>query len=181
MNYVHLQTLAVRTIDEIRALHPNASLPTNANCDVLGYVNLMATPYPAYNRFTEGVRNATPVKVAGEWQQRWEIYPLPAEEVDANVTARKKQRRQVAKEARAKAVDAITVTTAAGHTFDGDETSQNRMARAIIALGTGLAPSVTWVLADNSVIDATAAELTEALVLAGQAQAKAWIIEGENA
>jgi hypothetical protein len=73
-------------------------------------------------------------------------------------------------------VDAIKVTTAAGNMFDGDETSQTRMARAIIALSTGLAPSVAWVLADNSVIQATAAELTEALVLAGQAQAALWVI-----
>ena len=41
---------------------------------------------------------------------------------------------------------------------------------------TGLAPSVTWVLADNSVIQATPAELTEALVLAGQAQAAIWVL-----
>lgn len=81
------------------------------------------------------------------------------------------------KAARTAAVVAITVTTAAGNTFDGDETSQTRMARAIIALSTGLAPSVGWVLADNSVIQATAAELTEALVLAGQAQAAIWVIE----
>jgi hypothetical protein len=33
------------------------------------------------------------------------------------------------------------------------------------------------VLADNSVIDATAAELTEALVLSGQAQAALWVLE----
>jgi len=81
------------------------------------------------------------------------------------------------KAARDAAVAAIKVTTAAGNTFDGDETSQGRMARAVIALSTGLAPSVTWVLADNSVIAATAAELTEALVLAGQAQAAIWVIE----
>jgi saccharopine dehydrogenase-like NADP-dependent oxidoreductase len=84
--------------------------------------------------------------------------------------------RDIAKAARQAAVNAITVTTAAGHTYQGDETSQGRMARAIIALNTGLAPSVTWVLADNSVIQATAAELTEALVLAGQAQAAIWVI-----
>lgn len=84
--------------------------------------------------------------------------------------------RDVAKQARAVAVAAITVTTAAGNTFNGDEISQDRMSRAIIALGTGLAPSVTWVLADNSTVDATAAELTEALVLAGQAQAAIWVI-----
>lgn len=86
------------------------------------------------------------------------------------------QLRAVAKAARAQRVAAIKVTTAAGHTFDGDETSQGRMARAIIALGTGLAPSVSWVLADNTVIDATREELTEALVLAGQAQAALWVL-----
>ena len=59
---------------------------------------------------------------------------------------------------------------------DGDEVSQGRMARAIIALSTGLAPSVAWVLADNTVIQATGAELTEALVLAGQAQASMWVV-----
>lgn len=77
---------------------------------------------------------------------------------------------------RAASVEAIKVTTQAGNTFDGDETSQGRMARAIIALSTGLAPSIIWVLADNSVIQATAAELTEALVLSGQAQAAIWVL-----
>lgn len=86
------------------------------------------------------------------------------------------QARATAKVARAQAVEAIQVTTAAGNTFDGDELSQGRMSRAIIALSTGLAPSVTWVLADNSTIQATAAELTEALVLAGMAQAAIWVI-----
>ena len=85
--------------------------------------------------------------------------------------------RAAAKASRALAVDAIKVTTQSGNTFDGDEESQGRMARAIIALSTGLAPSVNWVLADNSVIAATAAELTEALVLAGMAQAAIWVIE----
>lgn len=84
--------------------------------------------------------------------------------------------RDTAKRARAEAVTAITVTTQAGNTFNGDEVSQDRMARAILALGTGLAPSVIWVLADNSTIAATAAELTEALVLSGQAQAAIWVI-----
>jgi len=84
--------------------------------------------------------------------------------------------REAAKAAREKAVSEIKVTTQAGNTFDGDEISQTRMSRAIIALSTGLAPSVNWVLADNSVIQATAAELTEALVLAGQAQAAIWVL-----
>ena len=86
------------------------------------------------------------------------------------------QLREEAKAARAAAVEAITVTTQAGNTFDGDETSQARMSRAILVLSTGAAASVPWVLADNTVVQATAAELTEALALSGQAQAALWTL-----
>ena len=85
--------------------------------------------------------------------------------------------RELLKAQRAAAVAAILVTTAEGHTFQGDETSQTRMARAIIALQATGTPSVLWVLADNTVIQASAAELVEALALAGAAQAAIWVIE----
>ena len=101
-----------------------------------------------------------------------EVFTAPEPDL-AQIAA---QARAAAKIARALAVEAIKVTTQAGNTFDGDEVSQGRMSRAIIALSTGLAPSVTWVLADNSTIEATSAELTEALVLAGMAQAAIWVI-----
>lgn len=75
------------------------------------------------------------------------------------------------------AVAAIKVTTTAGNTFDGDEPSQDRMTRAVVAMSAAPAGStVNWVLADNSVIDATQEELTEALLLAGTAQAALWVI-----
>lgn len=74
-------------------------------------------------------------------------------------------------------VDAITVTTAAGNTFDGDEVSQERMNRAITVLNASpLGTTVTWVLHDNSVAEVTAGELLEALALAGTAQAAIWVI-----
>lgn len=77
---------------------------------------------------------------------------------------------------RAAAVKAITVTTAAGNTFDGDEESQGRMTRAILALqASGEGATVNWVLADNSVIQTGSAELTEALALAGAEQARLWL------
>ena len=95
-----------------------------------------------------------------------------AEMTPAEVEA---QLRDEWKASRAAAVEAIKVTTTAGNTFDGDETSQGRMARAIIALGTTPGGTVNWVLADNSVINATAAELTEALALAGAEQAALWV------
>lgn len=52
--------------------------------------------------------------------------------------------REIAKAARASAVAAITVTTEAGNTFDGDETAQRRMTSAITAMtDTDMLP---WVL-----------------------------------
>ncbi|MEP6587514.1 MAG: hypothetical protein ABJA84_01995 [Polaromonas sp.] len=87
------------------------------------------------------------------------------------------QQREAAKAERAQAVQAITVTTAAGNTFDGDETSQTRMARAIVALLARPAGETTlWVLSDNTVLQASAQELTEALQLAGRAQTDLWAL-----
>jgi hypothetical protein len=85
------------------------------------------------------------------------------------------QLREEWKQNRAELVAEIKVTTSAGNTFDGDEESQGRMARAILGLQTVPGGTVNWVLADNSVIDASAAELTEALALSGSAQASIWV------
>ena len=74
------------------------------------------------------------------------------------------------------AVAKISVTTQAGNTFDGDEVSQTRMARAIIALQSTGTPATVWVLADNTVIQATVAELAEALALSGAAQSALWVL-----
>lgn len=59
-----------------------------------------------------------------------------------------------------------------GMKFDGDETSQDRMARSIVALDLG--ETVQWVLADNSIAQVTRAQLREALRKAGAAQTEIW-------
>lgn len=74
------------------------------------------------------------------------------------------------------AVATIVVHTSQGRAFDGDEVSQGRMARAVIALmdqppGT----TVRWVLADNSAAMVGVAELKEALTLAGLRQTELWV------
>lgn len=56
--------------------------------------------------------------------------------------------------------------------FDGDETSQDRMARSIVALNDG--ETVQWVLADNTIAQVTRAQLREALRKAGTAQTAIW-------
>ena len=56
--------------------------------------------------------------------------------------------------------------------FDGDEVSQDRMARSIIALDLG--EKVQWVLADNSIAMVSRQQLREALRKAGEAQTAIW-------
>lgn len=107
-----------------------------------------------------------------------DMVPMTAAEVETHINPppTPEQAREAAKSARALAVAAITVTTASGKTFDGDEASQDRMARAILALQAAGATSTLWVLADNTPTTVTAAELGAALALAGAAQSAIWVI-----
>ncbi len=164
------------------SLHPRTSFPTGDFTPPAPYAIIQPSDKPTFDWRTQYVKEVAPVLIADVWTQAWEVAEIFETQAERDASIAKAAEadamnvRQAAKAARATAVEAITVTTAAGNTYQGDETSQTRMARAIIALGTGLAPSVTWVLADNTVVQATAAELTEALVLAGQAQAAIWVI-----
>lgn len=83
-----------------------------------------------------------------------------------------------AKAERADAVSRITVTVD-GMVFDGDETSQERMARTItaaVATGEDMSATTTWVLADNTVAQVSMKQLAQALRSAGEAQTELWTI-----
>ena len=101
--------------------------------------------------------------------------PMTPAEVEAHVNPPKTeaQLREEWKAIREASVAAIKVTTQSGRTFDGDEISQGRMARAVTGMDD--MDTVIWVLADNTPIMATKAELKEALKLAGAAQAAIWV------
>lgn len=72
------------------------------------------------------------------------------------------------------AVRSILVTVV-DKVFDGDETSQGRMLRAIqIAAVTGETTTM-WKLADNSIVEVTLDELKEALSLSGKEMSKIWL------
>ncbi|WP_257296984.1 DUF4376 domain-containing protein [Endozoicomonas sp. YOMI1] len=82
------------------------------------------------------------------------------------------------KAARQAKVNAIVVNID-GLTFDGDETSQARMARAA-ALAETPTEKVRWILADNTVADVTADQLKRAARAAGREQEKLWIPPPEH-
>jgi len=99
-----------------------------------------------------------------------DIKPCPQSEKDAHA---QKELRDQFKLDRDQAIRSLTVTTQAGNVFDADETSQTRMSRAITIMDD--IDTTVWVLADNVPIQATKAELKEALRLAGEAQAALWV------
>lgn len=136
---------------------------------------VLKSPQPiAINSYA--VRDGVEQDALGNWVERWKVVPYTEEELLAQSEQQAKQQRESAKQVRQEQVEAIQVTTSTGKVFDGDEISQNRMARAIIALQATNTPTVTWVLADNTSTQATVEELTEALALAGAAQAAIWVI-----
>lgn len=75
---------------------------------------------------------------------------------------------------REQAVSQITVTVD-NMVFDGDETSQDRMSRAIVSLDP--LETTLWVLHDNTVAYPTREQLKDALRLAGLAQTAIWVQE----
>lgn len=84
------------------------------------------------------------------------------------------QVRAAFKAARTAAVASIVVDVN-GLPFDGDETSQTRMARAIVALQAAGQTETTWVLANNVPTEITLAQLQMALIKAGTEQTRLWM------
>ena len=100
----------------------------------------------------------------GKWYVAGYVPQKPQELIDKEALIK-------AKEERADYVSKIIVEVD-GMKFDGDETSQDRMARSIVALNDG--ETVQWVLADNTIAQVTKEQLRQALRLAGEAQTAIW-------
>lgn len=108
-----------------------------------------------------------------EKQAFWEDLGVTYEEVQPTEEELAAQELAQAKLARAQQVRNIKVEVD-GMTFDGDETSQSRMARAIVAAEAAGKDSTTWVLADNTVATVTKAQLQMALAKAMLAMEEVW-------
>lgn len=103
----------------------------------------------------------------------YEVVAIPeptVEELQAQALAK-------AKAERADAVERITVEVD-GMKFDGDETSQGRMARSAVAMNDE--ETIVWVLHDNTIAQVTKAQLLQALRLAGEEQTRLWTMPYEG-
>lgn len=133
------------------------------------------------NEYAERVLTSIAELVSNkENREHEEVLEQEAEQL-ANMTQEEKDSLALflAKEERAQAVSNITVEVD-GMVFDGNEASQSRMGRTIaaaVALGLDLETEKrTWVLADNSVVEVTIAQLARVLKLAGDAQTALWVV-----
>ncbi|MCY0916245.1 DUF4376 domain-containing protein [Massilia antarctica] len=178
MQFYRLRDGTLPNVHEIRQQNPGIGIPdTPDDLSMYGYEPFLDSPAPAVGEGQSVVRRAPKRSGQGVWDWTWDIVERSEQEIEAEECAREEAKREVAKAARAARVAGIQVTTKAGNAYDGDEVSQGRMARAIVALQAAGVPSVRWVLADNSVISATVADLAEALALAGAVQAAMWVIQ----
>lgn len=160
MKYINVETGAYPvSLREIRAQFPNTSFRYESPpAPFAVIVETDRPPAQPGHRVVAG----EPRKVNGYWETTWVQKPFTEAEL-----------RQTFKENRALAVERIRVTTSLGNTFDGDETSQNRMARTAIAMRPG--EMIPWMLSDNVPRMVSREELSEALRLAGEAQSALWM------
>ena len=159
------------TFDQVRKLFPQLSLRSNGEIQSDAVCSYKPTPTPDYNPATHTVREVAPV----DGVQCWEVCALSPEHVEDNLRAADAAAHEQKKATREEAVARIRVTTSSGKTFDGDETSQTRMARAVVALQAAGQAETLWVLADNTPATVSLDELAEALALAGAEQTRLWV------
>lgn len=125
------------------------------------------------------------IEPTGEYEQKkafWEQLGVTyTEEPDPEPTPEEiaAQELEEAKRLRAQQVASIKVEVD-GMTFDGDETSQSRMARALeVASITGM-ESTVWVLADNTVATVTVEQMQKALSKAMLEMGELWTVPYEE-
>lgn len=114
--------------------------------------------------------NRAYIEDRGDYYEAVAIPEPTAEELEAQALAQ-------AKAERAAAVGKITVEVD-GMVFDGDETSQGRMARSVVAMTDD--ETITWVLYDNTIAQITKAQLLQALRLSGEKQTRLWTMPYTN-
>jgi hypothetical protein len=165
-------------LSEFAKTLPNVSLAavlSEYDFDTFGFDPVAETPFPTVTEYQTANYLGAVQQPDGSWAQGWEVVDKSAEEKAAIDADKAKATREEAKRVRQELVDAITVTVG-DKVFDGDETSQNRMARAILALESAGQPTTKWTLNNNDTVDVTVDELKQALQLAGQAQTDIWVI-----
>lgn len=177
MQIAKIENGQVIKVGHYREIFPNTSFresgPTQDFLNEQGCVPV--TMWLDHDQETEALQMCAPYLKDGK-VYLVEVVSLSEEVINQRIETQQKQNLENAKAQRAAAVERIVVTVSSGKQFDGDEDSQNRMTRAIIALDSANVTTTQWKLADNSWVEVTIDELKQALQLAGAAQTAVWEI-----
>lgn len=177
MQIAKIENDQIVQIGHYRELFPNTSFPEIGPSDefLAAQGCVKVSMWVEHDPETESLEMTQPYLLGGK-AYLVSAVPLTEETVNQRIALQQEQAIAQAKAERALAVEKIVVTTASGRQFDGDETSQDRMARTIVAMEGSGVETTFWRLADNDWVQVTSAELKEALRLAGMAQTAVWLI-----
>ena len=163
---------------ELHAAFPNVAFPQvldYATLDQRDYDPILAAPAPVVTASQVAVRDGVVMDSKGNWVHAWRVEELPADAVVQAIAEAQARARETAKAARAGSVARIVVEVNS-NIFDGDEISQGRMSRTLLACDASGMNAVEWVLADNTTVTIPLQDLKQALTLAVQEQAALWPI-----
>lgn len=148
---------------EIRATFPNTSFPVNLTDEMLAEFGVypVIQVAPTFDQITHTAQETTPELVNGQYEQRWNIVALPAEQVAANLDAKKAQMVSAVNARRNAAEEAGFFYL--GKPLDSDSRSVQRINTAVQAAQVALAASapfeLEWMCADNTTITLDAQQM----------------------
>jgi hypothetical protein len=163
---------------DFRAEFPNVAFPQVLDLATLDAYNcdpILPAPPPIVTASQLAVRNGYVRDGKGNWVHAWRVEELPPEVVVKATADALVREREAAKAARADKVACIVVEVR-GNIFNGDEMSQGRMSRTLLACEASGINAVAWVLADNTTAIIPLQDLRQALTLAVKEQAALWPI-----
>ena len=164
------ETGKIVTEQEYRDMYPTISFSIILNPEDADLIYEQAKP--KITKYQTAVQDKV-IFINNRWEFSWRVEEWDKDDIDADIENIALLELLDFKRNRATIVENIIVSVN-GKSFNGDEVSQNRIARAIVAMQATNATEQRWTLADNRNVVVTLAELIEVLSIAGQAQTKVW-------
>ena len=164
---------------DFRRMHLDKSFPENLDLATLSEfdcVPLLNSSQPHITDYQLCVGDGVVQDEYGNYLQSWKIIDITDAQLISKIDADKAETERTLKKAQREANVKNILVIVNGKEFNGDETSQTRISRALIALEFAKQDSTKWILANNEEAIVTKAELAQALILAGQKQTELWPI-----
>lgn len=134
MKYIHTTTLATFSLSEIRAAHPQVSIPDGADLSDMGYGQFVEVPAPMAAMGFKAVQGS-PVQADGVWRTSWIEVPLTADEIAERAASCWSQ---IKKERDRRAVLGVKVGAHWFHSDQQSRTQQLALTSSTLVIPSGL-------------------------------------------